>query len=254
MGMNKERKFIGTMVDRVWNMEGIDLPQIGGISFVLTAYGNFFVSRVAREKHYHVGISSYHPGDDLGAALKKFVYEDGFYSKWFKGAKRTDEFTCVVNLLAPIKEPFKDNVLFVADAAWLMELSNTFAVLCGWKAANAVTLAVLDGKLNREGIQSYLDWWDAKFYGPHGAVEFKPMHLHDYLSGDDIDYLVGLVKEPLMSTMSFYTLFETIGSTFGGLFPVISEERPDVMEKLMEIANQMDEIEEKAKKAGFPNR
>ena len=38
------------------------------------------------------------------------------------------------------------------------------------------------------------------------------------------------------------------------LFPVIQEERPDVMEKLLEIANQMDDIEAKARKAGFPNR
>ena len=54
--------------------------------------------------------------------------------------------------------------------------------------------------------------------------------------------------------MNFYTLFGTLGSTFGGLFPRIQEERPDVMEKLMNIANEMDEIEAKAVKAGFPNR
>jgi hypothetical protein len=49
-------------------------------------------------------------------------------------------------------------------------------------------------------------------------------------------------------------LFNTLGSTYGGLFPQIQEERPDVMEKLMNIANEMDEIEEKARKAGCPNR
>ena len=254
MGMNKERKFIGTMVDRVWNLEGIDIPDVVGLSFVLTSYGNLFVSRVCNKGHYHVGASSYHPGDDLEAQLKRFVYEDKVYSPWFKGAKKTDEYTCVVNLLAPIKEPFKDNVLFIADAAWLMELSNAFSILCGWKAGNAVTLAVLDGKLNREGIESYLKWWDNKFYGPHGHVEFKPLHLHDYLNGDDIDYLAGLIKEPLFSTLNFYKLFSTLGSTYAELFPVIQEERPDVMEKLMNIANEMDEIEAKAKKAGFPNR
>jgi hypothetical protein len=135
-----------------------------------------------------------------------------------------------------------------------MEISNPFAIICGWKAANAVTLAVLDGKLNKEGITSYLQWWEDKFYGPHGQVEFKLIHLDDYLDADAIDYLAGLVKEPLISTMNFYKLFSTIGSTYGELFPVIQEERPDVMEKLMSIVNEMDEIEAKAKKAGFPNR
>ena len=254
MGMNKDRKFIATMVDQVWNLEGIDLPDIEGISFVLTDYGSFFVSSICHKGHYHVGTSSYHPGDDLGERLKKFVYEDPVYSLWFKGAKKTDEHACVVNMFSPIQEPFKDNVLFVGDSAWIMEISNPFAIMCGWKAANAVTLAVLDDKLNKEGITSYLQWWEDRFYGPNGQVEFRPIHLHDYLDAEATDYLAGLVKKPLISTMDFYKLFGTIGSTYGELFPVIQEERPDVMEKMMALANEMDEIEAKARKAGFPNR
>jgi digeranylgeranylglycerophospholipid reductase len=254
MAMNKDRKFIATMVDRVWNLEGIDLPQVVGISFIVTDYGSFFVSRVARENNYHIGVSTYHPGEDLEGRLNRFVYEDPFYSSWFKGAKKTDEHACVVNLISPMPVPFKDNVLFAGDSAWLMELSNAFAILCGWKAANAVTLAVLDNKLNKDGIASYLEWWQDKFYGPHGQVEFKPVHLDDYLDADAIDYLASLVKEPFPSTMNFYTLFNTIGSTYAELFPVIQEERPDVMEKLMKIANELDDIEAKARKVGFPNR
>ena len=54
--------------------------------------------------------------------------------------------------------------------------------------------------------------------------------------------------------MNFYTLLDTISNTYGELFPIIQEERPAVMDKLMGIVNQMDEIEEKARKAGFPNQ
>lgn len=254
MGMNKDRKFIATMVDRVWNIEGLNLPQVVGISFVLTEYGNFFVSKICQAGTYHVGVSTYNPAEDLEGRLNRFVYKDPVYSRWFKGGKKTDEHACVVNLLAPLQEPFKDNVLFVGDAAWLMEISNPFAVMCGWKAANAVTLAVIDDNISREGIMSYLTWWEEKFYGPHGQVEFKPIHLHDYIDGPSTDYLASLVKETLPSTMNFYRLFGTIGSTFGELFPVIQEERPEVMDKLMSIANDMEEIETKARKAGFPNR
>jgi hypothetical protein len=69
-----------------------------------------------------------------------------------------------------------------------------------------------------------------------------------------MDYLVGLIKEPLVATMNFYKMLHTVGNTYAELFPVIQEERPDVMEKLMEMVNQMDEIEENARRAGFPNR
>jgi flavin-dependent dehydrogenase len=157
-------------------------------------------------------------------------------------------------LYSPIKEPYKDNVLFVGDSAWLLELTNPFAIMCGWKAANAITLALLDGKINKEGLSSYLEWWIDTFYEPHGGDEFKPINLEEFLSGDDIDYLVGLIKQPFKATMNFYTMLHTIGNTYGELFPVIQEERPDVMEKLMEIVNQMDEIEAAARKNGFPNR
>jgi len=254
MGMNKERKFIGTLADRVWHLEGVEIPQVAGISFIFNTYGFFFVTTVSQKNQYHLGASTYQPGEDLEANLNKIGNEDKVFSPWFKGACKTGETACVVNLLSPIEEPFKDNVLFVGDAAWLMELSNPFAIMCGWKAANAVTLALLDGKISKEGISSYLGWWHERFYEPYGSAEFKPIHLQDFLSADDTDYLVGLIKAPFPPTMNFYTLLDTIGNTYGELFPVIQEERPDVMDKLMGIVNQMDEIEEKARKVGFPNR
>ena len=254
MGMNKERKFIGTLVDRVWHLEGIEIPDVAGISFLFNMYGFFFVTTVCHKNQYHLGASTYHPGDDLEANLNRIVYEDKVFSPWFKGAQKIGETACVVNLLSPMGEPFKDNVLFVGDAAWLMELSNPFAIMCGWKAAHAVTLALLDGKINKGGIASYQEWWMKKFYEPYGSAEFKPIHLQDFLSADDIGYLAGLIKEPFAPTMNFYKMLDTIGNTYGGLFPVIQEERPDVMDKLMGIVNQMDEIEAKARKAGFSNR
>jgi len=212
------------------------------------------VTTICHENQYHLGVSTYRSSDDLEPKLNKIVYEDEVYSPWFKGARKTGETSCVVNLFSPIKEPFKDNVLFVGDSAWLLELTNPFAIMCGSKASNAVTLALLDGKINKEGISSYLEWWQKKFCEPYGDDEFKPVHLEDFLNADDFDYLVGLIKEPFPATMNFYKMLHTIGNTYGELFPVIQEERPDVMDKLMGMVNQMDEIEEAARKAGFPNR
>jgi hypothetical protein len=54
--------------------------------------------------------------------------------------------------------------------------------------------------------------------------------------------------------MDFFKLFGTIGNAFGELFPVIQEERPDIMDKIMDVANRMEELEKKARTAGFPNR
>ncbi len=254
MGMNKQRKFFATHPECAWYFEDIEIPEIAGIGFVFTAYGNFYISQTCFKNHYHVGITSFTPTNEFPAKLNRFVYEDEIYSKWFKGGRKTDEVSCVINMLAPLQEPFKDNVLFIGDAAWLMEVTNVAAMCCGWKAANAVALAMIDGKMSKEGIAGYLEWWEQYFFGPYGQVEFKPFELQDFLEPGDIDYLGGLVTEPLIATMDFYKMVNTLGTTFGELFPVIQEQRPDVMERLMMVANQMDEAEEAAGKAGFPNR
>jgi len=254
MGMNRHREFYATHPECAWSIQDVDLPEIEGIGFFFTSYGNFYVSSCCRKNHYHVGSTSFKPTDDFPGLLNRFVYEDEVFSPLFKGAKKTEEVSCVINMLSPMKEPFKDNVLFIGDAAWLMEVTNVAAMCCGWKAANEITLAMLDAKRDKEGIAGYLEWWNTYFYKPYGHVEFKPIELQDFFAPGDIDYLAGLVTKPLIATMDFYKLTSTLGNTFAELFPVIQEERPDVMEKLMSVVNRMDEAEADVKKAGFPNR
>jgi flavin-dependent dehydrogenase len=195
----------------------------------------------------------YNPKVDLKAALHKFVYEDKIYSQWFKGGKKISTHTCVVNMFSSIEEPFKDNVIFCGDAAWLMEFSNMGALMSGWSAANAVTVALVDGKINKEGISSYLEFWKKWFYDDYGQRDFKPIDIQDFLNASDIDYLFTLIKEPLVPSLDFFTLFNTIGNTFGELLLVIQEDRPDVFDKLMAVAEGMEEAEREAKEAGFPS-
>ena len=254
MGMNKERKFCATHLQNFWSLEGIEIPEIEGLGFIFCADKTFSVVSTCHENRFSVGVSSYRPCDDLPAALNRFVHEDKVYSHWFKGGKKTKETSCVVNMYSPMKEPFKDNVFFIGDAAWLTEIANPGALCCGWKAANAITLALMDGKINKEGIGSYLEWWHKYFYGPYGKKEIKALELQDYLDADDIDYLVGLVKEPLFGTLDFYKLIDTIGSTYGELFPTIQDERPQIMAKLLGLVNQMEEAEQEVRKAGFPSK
>jgi hypothetical protein len=131
------------------------------------------------------------------------------------------------------------------------------AALCsGWKAANSVTIAINDSKINKEGISSYFEWWEKYFYGPYGTYEFGSGadELLNTLTGEEIDYMVSLVKEPLPATMNFFTLFSQIGTTFAGFFPTIQEERPELMEKLIEMRSDMESQLDAQIKAGFPNR
>ena len=119
-----------------------------------------------------------------------------------------------------------------------------------------MAIAFTDNRADREGLAGYLSWWEQCFYNPYGRFDFgmgagEPQ---DYLSGEEIDYLAGLVREPFPATMNFFTLFITIGTTYGGLFPVIEQERPEIMEKLIEMRAGMEDFRERTVSVGFPNR
>jgi flavin-dependent dehydrogenase len=238
LGLNKERTFTGTQVDVSWVVEGEMPVDPGSFNFILAEKGTFYVMPSYKKDSYHV----------------RFTKEDKTYASWFKNVKMVGRSNSVVNELSPIKEPFKDNVLLVGDAAWIRELSNMAALCSGWQAGQAIALALFNNKFDREGLASYLKWWEEDIYGPHGQSELAAGEFQDFLSADEIDYLVSLVEKPLPATMDFYTFFGQIGRTYAELFPKIEEERPEVMAKLFEMRSNMDEVMQKQRKAGFPNR
>jgi digeranylgeranylglycerophospholipid reductase len=253
LGFNKERKFYGTRRDVQWFIEGEIPVDPGSVNFILAEKGNFVINPSYKEDVRVLGTFSFDTKLDLNAIIERFVKEDKTYASWFNKVKKVGLNNCVVNELSPIKEPFKENVFLIGDAAWLREISNMPALCTGWKAAQAVTLAFLDKKYDKEGIASYLKWWEEYFYGPYGGIDLGAGELQDFLSGEEIDYLASLVDKPLPATLNFTTFLGKVGSTYLELFPKIGEERPAIMAKLMEMGSKVDEIREEQRKLGFPN-
>jgi digeranylgeranylglycerophospholipid reductase len=172
---------------------------------------------------------------DLDGEIERVLRTDPFAS-WFKNAKETGHRTsCVSNIASPIIVPFKDNVLLAGDSSWMQETGINGAILPGWSAANAVTEALVRGQINKEGISGYLEWYDKYWYQPSGKrlASSGGGEMRDYLPPEDIDYLAGLVEEPLAATLNFFNIMKTIGRAFGDLLPRIQEERPDIMQKLL---------------------
>lgn len=256
LGFNRERKFKGTQIYVTWIMEG-ELPvDPGSFNFILTEKGIFSIYPDYKKGIYHLAAFNTDTQVDFHARLEYFCKQDRTYSHWFRTAKKVGMINCVANLLTPLKDPFRDNVLLIGDAAWIMEFSNMAALCTGWKAGNAVALAVTENNLTREGLASYFEYWEKYFYSPHGETDFGigGGELYDYLSGEEMDYLVGLVKEPFPASMNFFTFFDAIGNTYAELFPRIEQERPEIMEKLLKMRENMEEEFKKTTRLGFPNR
>ncbi|MCK5421964.1 MAG: FAD-binding protein, partial [Deltaproteobacteria bacterium] len=145
LGMNKQRKFLGTSKYLTLTLENVEPPEeIDGFLFILTDYGVFDILPICYEGRFHVDHFTRNPEVNLLEELNKFMNEDKVYSTWFKKARKTGEVqSCVVNLNSPIKDPYHDGVLIIGDAAWIQEMGNMGAFCCGWKAANALSLALV---------------------------------------------------------------------------------------------------------------
>jgi digeranylgeranylglycerophospholipid reductase len=237
LGFNKERIFLGTYKDMARTYEGAEIPDGDVLMFCMGWRTSISIAPELTEGHYHLSAASYNINDNLDTELDRLLRAEPFAS-WFKNAKEIGHRTsCVSNIASPIQVPFKDNVLLVGDAGWMQETSITGAILPGWSAANAVTEALIKKQLNKEGIAAYLSWWDKYLYQPHGKrlASSGGAELKEFLSAEDINYLVSLAPDPLPGTMNFFVIMKSIGRTFAALLPKIQEERPDIMQKLLAI-------------------
>ena len=256
-GFNKERDFFATSRHIGYEVEGMDYDELNGFIIALTQHGFYSILPYFEKGVHHIGHLTHDPNVDLHATMQWFIKESPVFSAWFKKAKvREAGLTgCVVNVYKALADPFKDNVILVSDATWIQEVSIPTAMCFGWKAANAVTLALHDGKTNREGVQSYLDWYDSNFYQQYGSRKMVAIEMQKFLSTEDLDYLAEMPGKVFRQTMDFHYLFHMLGEIYGGDGMIkISEERPDIMEKLIEARASMAEASEERRKMGFPGR
>lgn len=257
LGFNKERKFFQNSFSLGFDMRGLKLPYTD--SFIMIILGGtppgwcFIVPKVGEEDLHLVFVSCLHPGVDCMNNFEYLVNKSKF-SSWFKHAKRQRMYCSAGCIFTPVLEPFKDNVLLAGDAAFSWEAECTGAIMHGWRAANAVTLAITDKKYDKEGISSYLQWWKSHLekFDYRDSLRFAaPPHV---LSEEDIDYIFTLIKEGTLpcSVLDFFnpeSLYEACAKS-----SVIQKGRPEMITKLHRMAAvPVEEILLDNTKAGFAN-
>ena len=250
--LNKDRSFYGTSRDITLEIEGTDCPDPDGFLFMFTPRGIFSMIPQSAENCFHVTASLTGKNGSIPDLLDYFFHEDPVFSRWYKNSKILEHRTgCVVTLMSPLETPFMDNVLFVGDACWRREISNVGALCTGWKAGKSIAKALETNKTNGEGVKDYLDWYQQNYYGPHGTRKQTGRNFLKYLAPEDIDYLVDLPKQKFQQTMDIFKVVNSIGSTYGNLMNRLYEEKPDIMEKLMKVRENMDADMEEQIKQGF---
>ena len=163
--------------------------------------------------------------------------------------------SAVENCYSPIVEPFKDNILLIGDAAWCQEAENIGSLMCGWKAAHAVTYALLKEKPNREGVLSYLEWWKKSFLEHYDHTIYLRNFLFPYVLDEGAtNYIFSLIKETLPATLDAYLIPQVVGEAIGEVMSQIMEERPEIVPKLQRFGSApLGELMAELKEKGFPS-
>jgi flavin-dependent dehydrogenase len=134
---------------------------------------------------------------------------------------------------SPVSEPYKDNVLLVGDAAWFAEAEITGSMMCGWKAANAITVALRENKPDREGVVDYIEWWKKsypEFDDYRNFFMFVPFCF--MFSQEELNYLYSLFKSPLRSTLNPYLVVRRVKKALEPMMQQVQRDMPSLAEKL----------------------
>ena len=258
LGFNKDRKFYGMLLSRTYHMAGVEGPDPN--AFTMVFYGKPYPSLCAISPRaggdgYQVIAITFNPAVDPDLVFNRLTGE-GFTKAWFKKAKKVKGFAAVQNLWEPITEPYKDGVLLISDASWTQEAENTGSLMCGWKAANVLTVALSDGKISREGVEDYLAWWKSSFCAPYDYRNYlKNYTLCNFFEDEEISFLFSHIKETMPASLNAYELFNLVGGELGKAMGKIVEERPGLLPKIQTFGTApVEDLMSEAIKEGFPNR
>jgi digeranylgeranylglycerophospholipid reductase len=238
LGFNRDRAYFGTAVTMGYEMVGVEpAEQYALFQIFLNEKPSKRIWMTPRTEKdtYMVMTTSLAPGSDHAAAFERFS-QQGFFASWFKRAEIKRTLTSVGNMLSHIVDPYKDQVLLVSDAVWCQEAEMTGAVISGWKAANAVTFALLEGKISREGVAHYLNWWNEEVIQKYDYRDMvRNVILPLRLTPDEIDFVLGSVTKTLPSVLDPYETPKLVGAALAEVMPTIAKKRPTIFKKLSQM-------------------
>lgn len=246
LGLNKGRKFYFKTQLISYDFEDIDCPysdsfmDFRGTSFCASSGGIWFTpkpSKRAGKLIYEVSIAfDSSKGEKGKELLDRFIAKD-YIKPWFGKAKLSEVHGCVWTLRAPIKDPVFKRVVIVGDAAAFQEVENQGAIMCGYKAAEAIALE----NHGENGFEGYRKFWIDSFEFNDEKVLYDTAMGFGlrYLGDEELDFIFSIFdNEELPGTINHFTVGKQMLSEIAKKMDFIKSKRPDIAEKLTKFTSQ----------------
>jgi len=257
LGLNKTRKFYGTNISFGYEMTGVEPPDKYEL-FQLFVDNDpplrvWMTPRAKGDNKYFAFVCGPHPEVDLQAAFNDFLTK-GHFAPWFRHVEKTRALSAIGSMYSHIEDPYKDQVILVSDAVWCQEAEMTGAVISGWKAANAVTCALTEGIISREGVSDYLTWWRDEVINKLDHEDMMRNIVMPYrLTPDEIDFLLGSITRTLKGILDPYETPQIVGEAMAEIMPLVKSDRPDIFNKMIAMrAEPLDLVFRNCTRSGFP--
>ena len=240
MGFNKDRTYLCQFRGLSYYMSGVEMPEPDALlmvsGFTKEGPATIFVHAPQHPKEdYNLIIVTIHPKVDLKATADYFT-KQAFCASWFKNAKILRRFSANQNCYSPIAEPYRDRIFLAGDVGSTQELEITGAIICGWKAGHAASLALQEENLGLEvtATSQYINWWQEDYINYYSWDAYmKTWSLPFVLTEpEEIDYLFSLIKEPMPPCFNPYTARKHVGKAIRKVMPIIEKEKPELFQKL----------------------
>jgi flavin-dependent dehydrogenase len=236
MGFNRNREYLGRGGKKSVIVRGLRMRDPESVNFIVCPLGDgtlpFWVGPTADGQH----MIDFKHDDDL-----ERLVADSPFSRWFTDIQITKTRSYVLPLWAPVDSPCRDNVLLAGDAAYFAEAEITGSMMCGWRAANAVAVALRDGKTTDDGVDSYREWWRRSYVDSADYREFLLMMLFikSIFTSAEVTYLYRLIDRPLAATLDPFKVVRLVKEAVEPSRPRISAEMPSLLKKLdyLDVAN-----------------
>jgi len=237
MGMNEDRTYYFNLRGLHYYMSGVEPPNPHDC-IVVTGFTKgcptfLYLLPKPPDGEYHHLVFTIHPGIDLEEASDDFT-KKAFCAPWYKNAKIVRTFSANLNCYSPIVEPCKDRVLIAGDVGAAQELEITGAMISGWKAGHAVSVALQEENLGLEvtAIAQFANWWKEDYINYYSCETTYKLYSLPFIltKPEEIDYLFSLIKESIRPGFNPYT--STLSEHIRKVMPIIQRERPDIFQKL----------------------
>jgi len=248
-GFNDSRVYYCQFRAVAYHMKDVALPEPDACynitGFVKEGPAMAFVHKWAVKDEFIFIVATLHPLINLKAAADYFMQE-AFCAPWFKKAHILKSFSANASCYSHIDEPVKGKILVTGDVGSTQELEITGAIISGWKAGNAVSLALNEERFGLEvtALKSYADWWKKDYADCYSSDAYMKVWALPFILTDpgDIDYLFGLVKEPLPPSFNPYNMAKNMGKAMRKVFPAAQKERPELFQKMDKMRLPFPEI------------